>query len=232
MNPELLAKLPESPPPWDLPDFLLLNRKASRNADQFVYQVCGDTVVKTYAPRTANSDLRYEWRREDRALRALEGLGFAASYGYIERPGRDAPPVVIQAKGWVSGDEICDFGDADIAPLAALLAAMHLRGVLIQDLALRNLVRRPDGGLVFIDFGMAYLFPRRGPVFHIMLGKELFKLLRDTLSMDENKFACFRLHYDAATSDSSGWWRWLTESSLHYWMRRHAWKARRRNNVR
>ena len=68
--------------------------------------------------------------------------------------------------------------------LAELLVDIHVRGVVVDDAVIGNLVDAPDGAMRCIDFGRALVFRRRTPGFYLHVGRELEKVRRQTLEGD------------------------------------------------
>ncbi len=113
-------------------------------------------------------------RREIAALRALRGFNGVSQLLFA----RDH----VLVRSWIPGEPLQKARPADPAYYRnafRLLVALHRRGVAHNDLAKEpNWLVTPEGGAAFTDFQLAYVAPRRGPLFRLAGREDLRHLLK------------------------------------------------------
>ena len=186
-----------------------------------VYVSKEERVVKCFFHHPGRRDFRKPWVQEDRALRVLKGLNVPETYGYRKIRTSDGMPGVIYTKQYIKGETL-QHATADVAAsMGELLAGFHNRGVVTLDPAVQNFVRSPGGRLFFIDFGRARIYPGKGPVFQIMVGKEFFRVYREAFIWDRHLLELFKSAYRRHRPEKPGSENWLVEKSFSYWKKRY-----------
>lgn len=184
-------------------------------------------VIKRYLRFAGRGDPRRTWQREHRALLRLQGLPVPQSLGFVVDRHDQAKRVVLHIKTYVAGNQPGQMSRDELWELASLLDSIHRRCVVTLDPSLHNLVRDRDGQLHFIDLGRARVHSWRGMFFCIDLGKELCRLYRETLQLDDERFAVF-MHAYRQRNAAFGLMRWLIiRSSLAAFLWRYRRKATR-----
>ncbi|GIG65232.1 serine/threonine protein kinase [Phytomonospora endophytica] len=124
-------------------------------------------AVKVLLARYADeADFRERFRREARAIASLESPGIVDVYDYDEcrLPGGDAVSYLIMQ--FIEGDPLSrrlgSWGRLHVADAMRLVAqaaeALHVAheaGIIHRDIKPGNMLVRPDGRLVLVDFGIA-----------------------------------------------------------------------------
>lgn len=177
-----------------------LRRRQARETLRSVYRVDG-FIVKEFDIPAGCRRYRRPWLVEDAAIRRL-GPGYAgASLGVVEQVEGGLRKVFL-VKRFVEGVPLAAITAADIPDVARLLSAIHAAGVITDDAHPDNFLRTPSGGLEFMDFGRAKVFPFcPAPAFAV--GREFEKLLREGFGRDEALFGAFFRAYCAETRASA-----------------------------
>jgi len=205
----------------DSPPLDLKRERWVKNTLRQVYVSQEEQVVKCFFHHPGRRDFRKPWDQEDRALRALKGLNVPETYGYRKIRTADGTPGVIYTKQYIKGVTL-DRATADVAAsMGELLAGFHNRGVATLDPAIHNFVRSPDGQLYFIDFGRARIYPGKGPVFQVMVGKEFFRIFREAFIWDHDLLRHFKSAYRRHRPEKNGGENWLVKKSFSYWKKRY-----------
>jgi hypothetical protein len=211
-----LITMPENPP-------TPLKQRVVKKTLRSVH-IDGRQVIKDYERLGWPGDLKRPWRKEHRALVRLEKHGVPAprSYG-IERTG---PGRVRFRRECIPGRSVLRLRDADLAPLAAHLAAIHAARVAVCDMALDNLLVVADGRIVCIDYGRARVFSFRSPLFYTYIGKELARIRLRLFDGEPGPWHTLCAAYMAATRYPP-WGRRLIKSASRFWLWRWARRSRR-----
>ncbi|MGX6601443.1 serine/threonine-protein kinase [Micromonosporaceae bacterium Da 78-11] len=123
-----------------------------------------DVAVKTlHAGQAADPGFQTRFRHEARAMAALHHPGIADVYDYGQTgDGADAYIVMARVVGRPLNDLLAErgrFGAAEtmsiVAQAGRALEAAHQAGIVHRDVKPGNLVIRPDGTVVLVDFGVA-----------------------------------------------------------------------------
>ena len=113
-------------------------------------------------------------RREIQALRALQGFPGAAQLLLAQNH--------VLVRSWIPGQPLQKARPTDPAYYSKafrLLVQLHRRGVAHNDLAKEpNWLVTPDLGAALTDFQLAYVAPRRGPLFRLAGREDLRHLLK------------------------------------------------------
>ncbi|HMP75351.1 MAG TPA: hypothetical protein PKE12_03545 [Kiritimatiellia bacterium] len=158
----------------------LLQRRWVYRTLREVYLERDGVVAKRFVHHPGRRDWRPVWRWEHAALERLTGLPVPRSLGYGRRDGDEGREIILR-KEFLAGEPLKRVGGREALEMARLLAAIHERGVITGDPSRENFLRRPDGGLAFIDFGRARTFRFRSPYYHFYVGKELSRFYRTAL---------------------------------------------------
>lgn len=131
-------------------------------------EVLGRTVaVKVLHPRMfADPGFGARFRAEARTMAALRHPGVVDVYDYGEANGDGPAPIAYLVMAYVDSDPLSDritaagrLGATEtmgiIAQTARALVAAHTTGVVHRDVKPGNLLIRPDGHVVLVDFGVA-----------------------------------------------------------------------------
>lgn len=169
--------------------------KKNRLREVFFYK---NMLAKRFVQISRRADSRRVWEWEDAALKRLEGLGFPSSFGFVEKRFRGAKEVIF-AREFIPGEPLSHFRESDMGELGALMARIHQRGVIVCDPAPDNFIRKPDGRLLFIDFGRAKVITggKGGLLFY--MGKDLARVRHHSLLNDPERFARFYAAYSDLT---------------------------------
>jgi hypothetical protein len=183
----------------------LLSRRRRRGVLREVFLLAdGERVLKRFhVPRGV---WRYDrsWRREHEALSRLAGTAFPETFGYSEERGADGLSVKFLRR-FVPGEPVAEYADADIRDLAELLALLHGRGIVTDDVHRGNVIRCPDGSLTYIDFGCARLYRPGSARLYWRAGDEAYETFRLILRRDPDAWRVFRERYGARIG--AGGWR-------------------------
>ncbi len=164
----------------------------------FYYQ---NMLAKRFVLISRRPDARRVWEWEHDALKRLEGLGFPNSFGFIEKQFHGAKEVIF-AREFIPGEPLSRFRESDMGELGALMARIHRRGVIVCDPAPDNFIRKPDGSLLFIDFGRAKVITGGKGMWLFYMGKDLARLRHHGLLNDPGRFARFYAAYSQLTGVS------------------------------
>lgn len=177
-----------------------LRRRQARETLRSVYRF-GGFVVKEFAMPARCRRHRRPWRTEMAALSRF-GAGYCgAALGTAERVEGETRKRFL-VKCYIEGTPLEHLADGDMADVARLLARIHSCGVITDDAHPDNFLRTPSGGLEFMDFGRAKVFPfRPAPAFAV--GREFEKLLREGFGRDEALFGAFFRAYCAEARASA-----------------------------
>jgi eukaryotic-like serine/threonine-protein kinase len=127
----------------------------------------GRTVaVKVLLPSLTDPTFGTRFRAEARMMAALRHPGVVQVYDYGEGTGPDGNEVAYLVMEYVDGQPLSERLEeagrlpADqtmdvIARAAEALQAAHAAGIVHRDVKPSNLLRRPDGSVVLVDFGIA-----------------------------------------------------------------------------
>jgi serine/threonine-protein kinase len=123
-----------------------------------------DVAVKTlHAGRAGDPDFQTRFRHEARAMAVLHHPGVADVYDYGQTgDGADAYIVMARVQGEPLNQLIAERGRLTpvetmsiVAQAARALDAAHQAGIVHRDVKPSNLIVRPDGTVVLVDFGVA-----------------------------------------------------------------------------
>ncbi len=109
-------------------------------------------VEKRFQHFPGRRDFRPLWKREDRALRRLEGLPVPHSLGW-QREAEASGNVYVLRKTYVPGTPLLTASTRDAEDMGRLLASIHARRVVNNDPSTANFVRQPNGQLACITSG-------------------------------------------------------------------------------
>jgi serine/threonine-protein kinase len=118
-------------------------------------------VKVLHAERSEDPEFQARFRHEARAMAALRHPGVADVYDYGET-GDDAYIVMSHIDGQPLSERIAEAGRLDpattmdiVAQTARALSAAHSAGIIHRDVKPGNLITKPDGTVVLVDFGIA-----------------------------------------------------------------------------
>ncbi|MEU4420332.1 protein kinase [Actinoplanes sp. NPDC024001] len=126
--------------------------------------VLGRTVaVKTLrADRAVDPRFQSRFEHEARAMATLHHPGVADVYDFGQEPGKDAYLVMAHVNGQPLDRLIAERGRLTLADTMAVVAqtgralqAVHDAGIVHRDVKPANMIIRPDGTVVLVDFGIA-----------------------------------------------------------------------------
>lgn len=153
--------------------------------------------------------------REARALAALEGL--------------EAVPALVHFDGellerqWLSGSPMQDARPTDpgyFRDALRLLRRVHRAGVAHNDTAKEpNWIVRDDGTPALIDFQVAVVSRRRGPLFRLLAREDLRHLLKHKRTYAPTKLTRRQLDMLATPAWTSRWWH-ASGKRLYLWITR------------
>lgn len=156
-------------------------------------------ILKHYVVKPGTRRFPKPWLREDKALKAMEGRGFPKSYGYDLQHKNGGLDVVFR-RGYLEGNPITRPTPEDVTEMAETLALIHRQGVITDDAKIENFIKDHQDKIKFFDFGAAFVFRRKTPLYYTFIGREMVKFLRLTLSWDMSLWKLFRQQYQAAHS--------------------------------
>lgn len=198
-------------------EIVLIKRKKKKNIINEIY-LYGRTLVKRFVKIAPLPDTRRIWEMEDTALRRLEGLPVPRTYGYTVNQLNGAKEI-IYAREYLEGTPVKSFSDADMEPLARLVAKVHQRGVITRDPSLENFIKTPGGNILFIDFGRSIIFNPKNPVILDYMGKELARLWCHAFAGNEKLYSRFQDKYFEILSPGPAR-RFLIEEVSFKWYRK------------
>lgn len=148
-------------------------------------------VLKRYTRSTKNLGTK-KWEIEHRALVEVAKLDPAAqvSHGYVSDK-----DFVYHYKSYVAGTEYKSLTKASVSALAKCIKTIHKAGVITRDVNSGNIVETNTGEYVFIDFGRARTFARKGLRFRHMQLTELLQVQRNLFAKDSEGYRDFWRHY-------------------------------------
>ena len=122
-----------------------------------------DVAVKTlHADRAGDPGFQTRFRNEARAMAALHHPGVADVYDFGETAGADAYIVMARVDGEPLTQRIAERGRLSAAETMSVVAqagraleAAHQAGIVHRDVKPGNLIIKPDGTVVLVDFGVA-----------------------------------------------------------------------------
>lgn len=199
-----------------------------KNTLRQVYIAGQRRVIKCFFHYPGRRDRRRPWVQEDRALRALSGLNVPESHGYFKTRLDTGIPAVVYVKAHIKGEFLEKVSPETATAMGKLLAQFHDRGVVTLDPSLSNFIRSHDGILGFIDFGRARVYPRKGVIFQVMVGKEFFRIFRESFFQDPELLNRFKISYYSHRSTVRNNEKLIAEKSFGYWKKRHQKKKRKR----
>lgn len=159
------------------PNRRLLHRRWVYRTLREVWLVDNTVVEKHFTHHAGRRDIRPLWRREDKALKRLEGLPVPRSLGWTRERTPEGPRYILR-KTFVPGTPLTAITPQDAGDMGRLMAGFHDRGVVNNDPSPSNFVRAPDGTLYCVDFGRSRTFRWNSPYFYFYVGKELARLHR------------------------------------------------------
>ncbi|MEU4421564.1 serine/threonine-protein kinase [Actinoplanes sp. NPDC024001] len=120
-------------------------------------------AVKTMrADRVGDPQFQRRFRHEAEAMAALHHPGIADVYDFGQEPDADAYLVMAHVAGEPLDRRIAEQGRLPwaetmsiVAQVGRALAAVHGAGIVHRDVKPGNLIMRPDGNVVLVDFGVA-----------------------------------------------------------------------------
>lgn len=172
----------------------LLGERQARETKRSVFLVDGRYTLKKFEIPATISSFRRPWEIEDKALRRLGGSCAPRGLGWVEESG-NAHRTFWLAKEYLPGETNDRFAAEDIPAVARAMAGIHRRLIITDDANVHNFLKRPDGSIVFIDFGRARNFMWRSPWFYWNVGWELAKLFREGFMRDRAGFREFLVSY-------------------------------------
>ena len=178
-------------------------------------------VVKCFFQYPGKREFHKPWVREDKALRTLGGANAPTSYGYVKIRTPEGIPAVIYTKAYIRGNPPVKIDPETAAAMGRLLAGFHDRGVVTLDPSLSNFIRMDDGRLAFIDFGRARVYRYRGPLFRWMVGKEFFRIYRESFFCNPDLLETFKRAYYTQRTTMKPRDARSFDKSFHHWKKRH-----------
>jgi len=195
--------------------------RRDKNMVRNVYVLDERVLIKTFTEHPGKRDRKTPWTQEHRALQRLSGLPVPASHGCDTAPRRDGRTMIVLRKEFLPGAPLESLSSHVILQFAALMGAMHARGVVANDPARANVLQRSDGQLAVLDFGKAKLFDWKTPRYWWYLGKEHMQVLKGFCKGDAEAFRDYHVHYlQSPGAPPAGWRRALMRWGFARWCRR------------
>lgn len=194
--------------------------RQDKNTVRNVYVLDERVLIKTFTEHPGKRDHKKPWAQEHRALQWLKGLPVPESHGCDTVPRQDGRRMYVLRKEYVHGTPLDTPDTATIRQFAELMAHMHRRGVVANDPARANVLRRADGPLAVIDLGKAKLFRWKTPRFWWYLGKEHMQVLKGFCKGDAEAFRDYHMHYLEVSEVTSAFRRALMQWGFVRWCRK------------
>lgn len=152
-------------------------------------------ILKHYVVKPGTRRFPKPWAKEDAALKAMEGSGFPKSYGFTATK-KDHGLDVIFKRGYLEGRPVDPLTPEHVSKMADTLSEIHKQGVITDDAKIENFIIDEKGDIKFFDFGAAFVFKQKTPVYYMYIGREMVKFLRLTLRWNMPLWDVFIARYD------------------------------------
>lgn len=172
----------------------LVHRRDVRGVLREVFTTGDGFVLKRYTHRNSPPHFRRPWVLEYRALIRLGGRNAPLVVGYLTEQTVQGFRATL-VRRFVPGDPIGNIDVGLAAEIAGLLARFHGAGVTTDDAHRHNLIRVPEGGLAFLDFGRARTFPRWSPLLPAGIAVDLHRFFRAGLKRNQALWQVFLDEY-------------------------------------
>lgn len=203
-------------------DLTLIKKRWAYNTLREVFLTENGYVLKRYTHFPGRKDYRKIWQREHAALERLKGLNTPDSIGYLNVKHSAQITGTLHLRTFLPGSAVDWSNEQTVQNLAAVIAGIHKRHVVILDPQYENFIctHSPTNAVGFIDFGRARVFSSMSFLMLFHIGKDLAKL-DISGRLNSRQLETFNQNYQKLMQFSS-----LQSSvvnfSKSYWLRRRA----------